>query len=187
MSLESERNIDDILWEAIRKGDHQAVSTLYRRHFQVLYSLAVRISRDEDLSKDCVHDLFVNVWEKRKDLPQVQYVRSYLIGAIRNSILKTLEKQQKRNRVHDYFAQPRDTVFSVENMLISQQENEEMKQRVRNALNELTDRQKELIYLQFYEGLSLKEIQEVTSLQYQSVKNLTYRALTVLRKALKKK
>ena len=80
-----------------------------------------------------------------------------------------------------------ETIFSAEHFIIRQEEDEEQRQRVVRALDGLTGRQKEVIYLQFYEGLSLTEIQERTALKYQSVKNLTYRALSKLRNALRKK
>ncbi len=171
----------------MQKSDHAAVSMLYRRYFQLLFSYAFRMSKEKERSKDCVHDLFVYLWENREGLPKVGNVRAYLLTAVRNRMYKLLKRDQKLMVEEEQQIVPLEIIFSIEQTMINQEEDEEKHWQIKTALKELTDRQKELIYLQFYEGLSIQEIQQRTSLQYQSVKNLTYRALTTLRKALKKK
>lgn len=178
---------DKDLWERIKRGDNVAVSMLYRRYFQILYSYAFRISKEKELSKDCVHDLFVHLWEEREMLSEVGNVSSYLLAAVKNKIFKAIKQNAKFVEEDTQHAILTEKVFSIEHTIIYQEEDDEKRMQLKIALDELTARQKELIYLQFYEGLSIREIQQRTSLQYQSVKNLTYRALTTLRKALKKK
>lgn len=164
-----------------------AISMLYRRYFQILYSFALRISKDKEISKDCVHDLFVHLWENHEELSEISNVKSYLLTSVRNNTLKVLSQNAKSIAVVEEQFSLDEQIFSIEHTIIYEEEDEEKRKQIITVLEELTTRQKELIYLQFYEGLSIQEIQERTSMQYQSVKNLTYRALTKLRQALKKK
>ncbi len=177
---------DQALWERVKKGDNVAISRLYHRYFQLLYSYAFRICNNKEASKDCVHDLFVHLWEEREKLSEVSNVKSYLLTAVRNRTLKIRKQNAKFITKEEEHSISVEKIFSIEHIMIHREEEEENRQQMMTALEELTTRQKELIYLQFYEGLSIREIQERTSLQYQSVKNLTYRALTKLRQALKK-
>ena len=178
---------DEALWKRVGESDRAAITTLYRRYYQLLYSYAVRLSRDDARSQDCIHDLFVHLWSRRATLAPVSNVRSYLLAAVRNRLFKQLRKENRiivtdEDRWFDV-----EAVFSAEHLIIRQEEDEAQRQQLASALEGLTCRQKEVIYLQFYEGLSLTEIQERTALKYQSVKNLTYRALSKLRDALRKK
>ena len=69
-------------------------------------------------------------------------------------------------------------------MLISKEIDEDIKNRLRNALGLLTKRQKEIIYLRFYEGLSYDEIETIVQVNYQTIRNCVYEAIKVLKKDL---
>jgi hypothetical protein len=51
-------------------------------------------NRFADFVKDCIHDLFIHVWEKRQSLTHVKVPRFYLLGALRNQILKEIQQQK---------------------------------------------------------------------------------------------
>ena len=57
-------------------------------------------------------------------------------------------------------------------------------QKLQNAMKELTDRQREIIFLKYSKNLSYEEIGEILGINYQSIRNLTHRAVSELRKAM---
>jgi RNA polymerase sigma-70 factor (ECF subfamily) len=73
-------------------------------------------------------------------------------------------------------------VFSYEKNLIGEESFIEQQNALFKELNTLSPRQKEIVYLKFYNELSYQEIAEVTSLNYQSVRNYMHQALMALRK-----
>jgi RNA polymerase sigma factor (sigma-70 family) len=81
------------LWEKLRNGDRSAIEDLYRFNYQILYSYAMKISGNKELSKDCVQDLFIRLWEKRAQLNEVSKVRSYLLQSVWHSIIKLMKKR----------------------------------------------------------------------------------------------
>jgi RNA polymerase sigma factor (sigma-70 family) len=55
-------------------------------------------------------------------------------------------------------------------------------EQLNKSINQLSDRQKEAIYLRYHQGLSVEQVAEVLNLNYQSTKNLLHRAILQLRK-----
>ena len=58
-----------------------------------------------------------------------------------------------------------------------------MKRKVADAMQSLSSRQREIVYLKFYENLEYQEIADLLTLNYQSVVNHVHRAIVKLRKA----
>ena len=82
------------LWKDLREGKQKAIEDLYRYNYQVLYSYALKICRDKELSKDCVQELFVGLWEKREFLATVAKVRPYLLQSIWHLLIKKLKESE---------------------------------------------------------------------------------------------
>jgi RNA polymerase sigma factor (sigma-70 family) len=175
------------LWEQLRSGKRSAIEDLYRFNYQVLYSYALKISGNKELSMDCVQDLFVRLWEKRDQLNAVSKVRSYLLQSIWHSVIKIMKKQRKNMLIDENSHYDIEVVFPHLDSLIESQEKDSKKTMLNSALNNLSSRQKEIIFMQYYEGLTIEEIQQITELKYQSIKNLTHRAMIVLRESFKLK
>lgn len=175
------------LWSQLREGSISAIEDLYRLNYQVLYSYAMKICGEKEMSKDCVQELFVTLWEKRGQLKEVSKVRSYLLQSIWHSLIKIMKKRNRTMGFDENNHYDIDVVFSAENVMIQNQMAKENKENLHNALNGLSSRQKQIIFMQYYEGLSIEEIQKITELKYQSIKNLTYRAMLSLRDSMKNK
>ena len=169
------------LWNALRNGHQYAIEKLFKDNYQVLFSYARKICKDTELSKDCVQELFVGLWDKCHTLNEVTNVRSYLLQSIWYLVIKKLKKQSKQVPLDENDDYNLDIVFSNESILIDKQNHKEKGQQLLTALDSLTKRQKQIIFMLYYEGLTISEIQQITDLKYQSIKNLTHRAMLTLR------
>ena len=178
---------NEILWDRLRESDQKAVEGLYRSNYQILYSYAFKICRDKELSKDCVQELFIQLWEKRDKLNKVSKVRSYLLQSIWHILIKELKKLNKNHSLDESSHYEIDVVFSIEGILINNQSKEDKKVILDEAIQKLSKQQRQIIFMQYYEGLTIEEIQQITELKYQSIKNLTYRARVSLRESFKVK
>ncbi len=181
----SDNDIDTRLWDEFRDGNKTSFETLMKNHYRNLFVYGTKFRRDDEFVKDCLQDLFLELWKNRKTLGSTNYVRSYLFKCIRNKIYRELH----RNRWHmqtmalddNYYF---DVEFSIEHHLIREQTLRETANRFSEALNKLPKRQKEVIYLRFYQNLEIPEIVEVMEIHEQSVYNLLHKALTHLREPL---
>lgn len=172
---------DTELWHRFQEGQPEAVSVLFRRHYRGLYGYGVKISRNESLTKDCIQEMFGELWDKRGSLAPVSHVKAYLFKFLRRQILHTLN-QETRQSARDREGLPEfEVVLSHETLLVQDQLSGEMQAKLNAALQKLTPRQREVIYLRFFDALSCEAISEITSLRYQSVVNLIHEAIKKLR------
>ncbi|MES2734481.1 MAG: sigma-70 family RNA polymerase sigma factor [Bacteroidota bacterium] len=173
---------EEVLWRNFKCGDEQAFAQIYHTYFQALYTYASKFSPDKDLVKDCIHDLFIDLWDKRQNLKELLSIKYYLFRAIRNTMLDALRDRKKI--VFEYgqdLERSFEFVFSHEAELIDQQFMHEQKQRIVEALNELTPRQKEAVFLRFFHEFSYEDIAAVMMLGVDSAYNLISKALRVMR------
>jgi RNA polymerase sigma factor (sigma-70 family) len=172
---------DEELWDYLRDGYLEAINVLFRRHYRVLYSYGVKISRDEALAKDCIQEVFVEIWNKRETVPPVLHVKAYLLSYLRRLIFHTIHRLEKQSMQEWAYIQEFDVTLSHEDLVVQEQLTSEVKAKLDAALQKLTPRQREVIYLRFFDGLSCDAISEITSLKYQSVVNLIHEAIKKLR------
>ena len=171
------------LWNDFRGGDAQALATLFDAYYGALYQYGVKLTSDEELVKDCIQNLFQKLWRRRAGLRAVQVVKAYLFKALRRHLgdeTKLLRHRYLLPAYRDSF----EVTYSHEEFLIAQQGDAERSARLLAALNQLSKRQREALYLKFFDGFSYERIAEVMALNTQSVRNLIFNALQALRKVL---
>lgn len=184
--VESDSSSELHIWHRFKQGDMQAFQALYQRHVKSLTSYGYRLTPDRQLLEDAIHDLFIDLWRRREHLTEAENTKFYLFRALRNRLL--------RNGRNDVFEQAEDidgfldylVALSTEQQHIDSEEVHARTQRVRSAVESLSDRQKEVINLRFYHAMSLDEISELMGLSKQGVSNLLYKSYAVLRTKLSK-
>lgn len=176
-------NIDDfVLWQAFKRGDRSAFETLLHQYYPLLLNYGIRFCRDKDFVKDSVHDLLVEIWNRREHLGDVVSVKSYLLQALRKNIireskrLKWFREADKLSDDHEF-----DVEFSIETYLISREIETESLQKLQSELDKLTKRQREAIFLRFTQDLSYEEIANIMAINYRSVINLIHEAIKSIR------
>ena len=176
-------NSDQILWEAFRAGDKQAFSQLYQQYFNLLYDYGMKLIGEESTTLDCIQDFFIYLWNRREQLSAANSPRFYLYTSFRRRLFRYLVKKRDREYRKEGFKmfQP-DIAFSVENRIIADEEEMMQVELVEKLMQELSPRQKEVLYLRFFGELSPKEIAKVMSLNYQTVVNHFYEGIKTLRK-----
>lgn len=177
---------DRIYWEQMRLGDKQALFELYNKMYFHLIRFGLKINADDELVKDCVNQIFLNMWDKRERLQPVEKVRSYLMTSLRRCMLDQLAYIDKTNNAFNKLgAEENWNELSYEEIIIKVQHDKEIKYKLGLAIKQLTPRQVELIQLKFFEGLSYEQIAQRTSQTVKTSYNTIYDAIKTLRKLLK--
>lgn len=174
-------NQDITLWESFRKGDRDAFATLFREHYDHLFRFGNKFTTDTELLEDCIQELFIELWQAKSRAP-VFSIKAYLLKSLKYKLLKTFRKKGRTLPLHENGAG--DFEWSHENFLIAQQESDDKKQLVIKALGRLSSRQKEIIYLKYYQNLSYEEVSEIMNINYQVARNLLYQAIKSLKTLL---
>jgi len=172
-------------WSAFKKGDEKAFVVLHDLFFHALYEYALRMLQDPDLAYDAIQELFLKLWEKKSTLPDVQFVKAYLMRCLRCAILNKLRSLKLYElKIAARYHTP-DMEFSPEEIRIKKESASFNTSQLTQMINTLPARQKEIIYLRFYEGLSYKDISRILNINYQSLVNNINRILNRFKSALK--
>ncbi len=178
------QDLEKDLWQEIKKGNKEAFNCIIYQNYALLFNYGQKIYNDSSTVEDCIQELFIYVWEHRSGLSDVKAVKAYLLLSLRRRLINHLTAWNKK-RVHgdSYLTHSElGITFSHEEFVIRNEEKTEVQKRLSSALNNLSDRQKEAIYLKYYSKLSYDEIAKVMEMENQSVANLLRRALQSLRK-----
>ena len=175
-------SVDQELWLAFCKKDKSALEQLYKLWYPDLFRFGFNYSKDEFLIEDEIHNTFLKLWNKEWTDVLINSPKGFVIKSFRNELINTLKSQNRFLKSDiDFDDAHMEYAFSVEELLIKEEIEEEEIQRIRDAINQLPNRQKEVIYLRFYLAMSLEEISEIMHLTYQSVRNLLQKAYLKLR------
>ncbi|WP_298300939.1 sigma-70 family RNA polymerase sigma factor [Hydrotalea sp.] len=180
--LQDKSNNEQLLkwWIAARDGDVQSFKALHHHLFEGLYAYAFKLLDDETLSNEAVQDLFVKLWVRKEFINTIQQVKPYFYAALRKQILNHF-RDLKLKSIKIQLSQQPDIAFSPEDIIVKKESDFILQQKISLLLNQLPKRQKEVIYLRYFENLDPQQIAEIMGINYQSVSNLTQKALHKLR------
>lgn len=177
MSIDRQFDDEDEHWKALRNGDEKAYEHIYRNQIQTLYRFGLSFVANEDLVSDAIHDVFLDIWNKREKISPTNNVKFYLLKSLKNRILRENSNKIRKESLHENW-----------HKITSDDSTQELafepptEQALTAYLSELPTRQKEIIRLRFYEDLTHNQIAELLNMNTQSAKNLLFRAVESLRK-----
>jgi len=179
----SSDHIDNV-WNSFKNGNWISYSQLYDEHYRALNNYGYKFTKDVSLIEDAIHDLFVKLWTNRSTLGNTPpSVRNYLYKALRNILFRKIKAQSRFSSLEndDY-----DYTFEVacDNLLIEDEEEKLLRNTIKDILEKLPARQKEIVYLRFYEGLSYEDVAEVMAIDIHSVYKLWYKAMEGLKDSM---
>jgi len=185
MSLSSqlhEASDDRMLWQQFIAGDVEAFDKLMSSHFRSLFHYGSKFSKDKEFVKDCIQDLFLIFWERRENLSSDIVVRTYMMASLRRLMHRNISS---KSRIFDDSTENKEGAFeiefSVEQEYIANESTLVLSQKVKKMLDELPRRQKEVIYLKFFQELDRNQISEIMEVSPQTVSNLLQIAIKQLR------
>jgi RNA polymerase sigma factor (sigma-70 family) len=182
LKLHKDNSSDIALWTQVRLGDEEAFSSLFERYYGSLVNYGKTLMTGEDRVKDCVQDVFVNIWTYRYKLNEAIVVKAYLLSSVRKRIARLHGREHIFSNIKSIDSLEFLFDFSIEDRLIADETTAKKVEQLNKSINQLSDRQKEAIYLRYHQGLSVEQVAEVLNLNYQSTKNLLHRAILQLRK-----
>ncbi|RRA98063.1 RNA polymerase sigma factor [Larkinella rosea] len=184
---ETNRLRDSQLWKELVLGNEQALGSLMRIHYRSLLNYGQKFIRDEEFLKDCIQELFIEIWNRKLTLSCPDNVKAYLFSSLRRKIYREVHKFPLSYQSESVDAEDSDVYveFSPEWWLIEEESLAERTQKMGYLLNLLPKRQREVIYLKYYQELSREEIAEVMTISPQTVSNLIQMAFTNLRDRMK--
>ncbi len=181
-----EKSADYFLWKRFIEGDDKALFTIYDQYFDALYGYGIHFSKDKDLIKDCIHDLFLDLYKYRERLSETDNIHFYLFRSLRRLLYKEQSKRITILSDEKILLQNDIPVMAFEDTIIESETKNRNYKILREAMKELSDKQREGLSLKFAQNFSYKEIADILGISVESARTNIYRALKDLRKVLKK-
>lgn len=179
--LISSHSIDEcVVWKNLLNGDKKALAHIYTKYFDKLYNYGNRISKDQAIIEDSIQDLFMTIWNLRAGLNQdVKNIKQYLYICLRRNILAKLGKHPFTVEISKFASF--DLELSHKSHFLNNQINTELKQKLTEMIGTLTPKQKEAIFLIYFEEVSYEEAASIMSLKIKTVYNLVHQAIARLK------
>jgi RNA polymerase sigma factor (sigma-70 family) len=183
-SKQSQSTQDDIqMWTHLKEGDEIALGKLIKKYFNHLQNYGFKFVKDEDFVKDCVQEVFIEIWQRREKIATPDSVKAYLLSCVRRKVVREgfrqhiIKDEDERNvesKTEDFDTSPEWLMIEQENMF-------EISEKVNKSISKLPKRQREVLYLQYYQNLNREEIAQIMDINSQSVSNLLQSAFKSFR------
>lgn len=179
---------DAEIWEDFKNGNGEAFNYIYCHYFPILFVYGHQFSKNRELIKDLIQDLFLNIKVNRKKLGPTLSIKFYLFKSFRRMIIK--KKAKLTDFSYDDYGKDFDfeITLSHERNLIEDQKQKELKEKLEKAINSLTKKQKEIIIYYYYEGFTYKQIASIMGFsKTEYARKLIYRSVEALKKQFPEK
>jgi len=172
---------DILLWKELKDGNKSALERIYSTYISSLLKYGRKFSRNDQVIEDCIQDLFIELWKNRAGLGMTDSIQRYLLVALRRKVIRQLNRSKKWVSDNEPTELDFEVEVAVDQKLIALELSDERAAQVKAAMENLSKRQKEVIYLKYVSGLDYEDIGEIMDLNYQSVRNLVSKALKKLK------
>lgn len=172
---------DPELWQLYRQGDKEALGQLVERYYRSLKHYGLKFKVDEFVVEDCIQELFLQLWQNRLHINKTDSVKHYLFKALRHHILQYLRIQKRVTFQELDWDDSEAAEADSESLMILKESLDMLTSTIQTQLASLPAREREALYLRYYEGLSIPEIADVMNVNRQSVSNFLQKALSKMR------
>lgn len=186
-NLENQKTREIRLWEKLKEGDITALGNLYDQYIDILFSYGMQLTNNKDHVMNCIHDLFMDLYKYKSKLAKTDNVKYYLFKSLKRKIYKKVNTKlvlTKDNYLTENSLDKGIYSRSFEEDLIASEQVSERSIKLAEALNSLTERQKQALFLRFTEDRPYEEIAKLLSVSVQTSRTTIYRAIKVLRNRL---
>ncbi|MBK1440212.1 sigma-70 family RNA polymerase sigma factor [Parapedobacter sp. ISTM3] len=172
-------------WKLFIKGDDRALRVMFDALVEELYTFGLHLCTDEELVKDAIQDLFLDLTRYRANLNPEVHVQAYLFSSLRRKLALAIKRDlgntqlREQSAVHMF-----DFEWDPETNFIQREEEHVLYAKLRKELANLSAHQREALYLRFRAGLSYQEAAMVLDISVASCRTLIYRTVKQLREKL---
>jgi len=183
-TFNTSKDSDDQFWlEDVRKGDERAFEILFKKYYLQLTRFAWRHVNSQAIAEELVQDLLATLWENRGewDMKNEKTIRSYLYKSVKNMSLNYIKHQKIKDKFDSEWVEDKEkSKFDSRDT----HREEEIREAIFRAVEELPSRSKMTYKLHRYDGLTYDEIAEVMDVSVKTVESQMSRALQMLRERL---
>lgn len=172
---------DKYIWDEFKNDAEHALSYIYNQNVDFLFYYGKKFTADESFILDMIQDLFYDLIRYRKNLSGTDNIRLYLMKSFRRKLIREIENKKKLAQLDSGYNLEPKIVFSIEEEMITDEEQSRKIRFIRQGLQELNAKQREVIYYKFTLGYDYSQISEIMSITYDSARQLVSRGINSLK------
>jgi len=163
----------------------QGLRALYDLHIKALFAYGMNLCHDADQVKDCIHELFLALWNNHPHVTIPKSGKAYLLVSLRRRIFDPGPKSNlSTSNIEDTGMEYTMSTPDHESAWIIADDEKYKQEKLEAALGRISERQREIIHMKYYQQMEYEDIARIMNLNYQSARNLVTRALMALRKEM---
>jgi RNA polymerase sigma-70 factor (family 1) len=162
-------SIQDLQYRIARLDDQQAYKELFTSLYSYLFRFAKTLLKSRESAEEVVSDVFIKVWERRRQLEKIENLKVYLYVSTRNIAYNYLDKQKRNptNSIDDFETEFTSIYFDPEQLLVTA----DMLAFIQKAIDQLPPKCKIIFKLAKEDGLKYREVAEVLNISIKTVEN----------------
>ena len=169
-------NFDAEIIRGLQNGDGKAMEMLYRSHWKALYLSAYNILKDKEACEDVIQELFIRIWNGRKELNITSSLRAYLSAATRYEVYRKIREAKRYEPILEEMVSNIAGYTEYDPL-----EFKELQSQISTVIDTLSPKCKNVYILSRNEQLSHKEIAGKLNISTKTVRNHLTHALHHLR------
>ncbi|GAA4298457.1 RNA polymerase sigma factor [Aestuariibaculum suncheonense] len=164
----------------IANNDSDAFKEIHDKYSREMFVYAFNILRNKEVCEDIIQNIFIDLWSKRQDV-EINNLESYLFRAVKYQIFNYFRSNKIKNEDVTRLNLIDSSINAAKKM-----EFHEFETAIKNSINKLPKRCREIFELSRLEHKSNKEIAEELGISIQGVKNQISKALNFIREDLRR-
>jgi RNA polymerase sigma-70 factor (ECF subfamily) len=175
-----DRQEEAVLFEKIKKDDEKAFERLFYALYSHLCLFAEHYVQNSAEAEEIVQEVFVTLWEKRRQISVNTSLKNYLFRAVKNRCLNFLQHKKVESRYAEKFRSetekqsPDETAFIESGLL----------QKIEESIRAMPEKRQEIFRMSREEGLKYREIAEKLNISIKTVETHMGLAIKSLREKL---
>lgn len=182
--IDTKSDTDEHLIGLAANGDGQAFERIVHKYQQAVFNTIYRYTGSRDDVQDLAQEIFIKVWRNAAKFKGKSKFSTWLYRIVVNHCINYRRRRRQDHISLDELSEKGRTPASLQ--VRDDWEERNRAKYVRQAVDELPDRQRMALVLSHFEGRSYKEIAEIMKISVSSVESLIFRARSNLRQKLAK-
>ena len=159
------------------------IASIYNRYVDDLHTYALYLGFEKGIILDAIHDVFCKFAASEKLLQDVSNIKFYLFKSLKNRLydIYKARKEYAELSAIDLQETPFNIQVTIEERLIGQEEQQQIKNQLAEMLESLTERQREIVYLRYVQEYDYEQISELLNISVHGCRKLLSKAMQNLR------
>ncbi|WP_167568891.1 RNA polymerase sigma factor [Brevibacillus migulae] len=175
---------DVTLIKACQQGDLEAFEQLVKRYEHTTIKTAYLITRNRELAKDIVQEVFIQCYTQIHSLRQPEYFRTWLYRIL----VRLSSRALQRERWKSIFSLQKSNIdWGYDPKIVEEVENKETYNALYDSVNALREKFRVVIILYYFNEMTTKEIANILSISDGTVKSRLHKARNQIHKSLTSK